>query len=372
LSINSKILSVTPIHLSIPLAKPAFVSTFHMKSVETCLVKVRTTDGLEGLGWCFSFGPERARALVAMVRDLAGILTGKDPTKLEENWECMRKSVSFVGRDGISAMAISSLDTACWDISAKIHEVPLWKFLGGRRNRIRCYASEGLWLNYSIEQLQEEALFFKNKGFGGMKLRVGKKDLKEDIDRVSAVRETVGKKMNLMVDVNQGWNQQKAFEAIESFKPFDLTWIEEPVDHEDYSLCSEVKRKSTIPICSGETNYNVGGMLRLLSDDCVDFLMPDLQRCSGITGWKKVSAVAKEFSIPITSHLFHEVSSHLMTLEEENCWCEYMPWWDCVFEKSCEVSKGEIILSQELGLGLKISDKALEKFAPPLGGGANG
>lgn len=368
MSIDSKILSVTPIHLSIPLVKPVFVSTFQMKYIETCLVRVRTLNGFEGIGWSFAFGAERARALVAMVRDLSGVLIGEDATKLEDNWDCMRKSVSFVGRDGISAMAISSLDTACWDISSKINEMPLWKYLGGKRTRVRCYASEGLWLNYSLQELIEEALLFKNQGFKGMKLRVGKSELQEDIDRISAVRETIGEEINLMVDVNQGWNKQKAFEAIESFNPFNLTWIEEPVDHEDYFLCSEVKRKSSIPICSGETNYNVTGMLRLLSDNCVDFLMPDLQRCSGITGWKKVSEIAQIYSIPITSHLFHEISSHLMSLENEDFWCEYMPWWDCIFEKEYKIFNGEIVLSEVPGIGLKIKEEALVKFSPPVGG----
>ncbi len=368
MSFDSKILSVTPIHLSIPLAKPVYVSTFHMKSVETCLVKVRTKDGLEGLGWSFAFGAERARAIVAMVRDLAGVLVGKDSTKLEENWNCMRNSVSFVGRDGISAMAIAALDTACWDISSKIFDMPLWKYLGGKRTNIRCYASEGLWLNYSLEQLQEEALFFKSQGFQGMKLRVGKDELQEDIDRIIAVREAVGEEMNLMIDVNQGWSREKAFEAIESLKLFNLTWIEEPVDHEDYFLCSEIRKKSSIPICSGETNYNVGGMLRLLSENCVDFLMPDLQRCSGITGWNKVSEVAQKYSITLTSHLFHEVSAHLMSKENEDFWCEYMPWWECIFEIKHQIYKGEMILSEEPGIGLEIKKGILDKFSPPVGG----
>ena len=368
MSEDSKILSVTPIHLSIPLAKPVYVSTFRMKSIETCLVKVRTKNGTQGLGWSFAFGAERARAISAMVRDLSGILIGKDSTKMEKNWDSMRKSVSFVGRDGISAMAIAALDTACWDISSKIYDMPLWKFLGGKKKKIRCYASEGLWLNYSLEELQEEALFFKNQGFQGMKLRVGKDELEEDVDRVCFVRETIGENINLMVDVNQGWSREKAFEAVEKLQAFNLTWIEEPVDHENYKLCSQIREKSSTPICSGETNYNVAGLLRLITDKCVDFLMPDLQRCSGITGWKKVSEIARKYSVPLTSHLFHEVSAHLMSNENTQFWCEYMPWWDCIFETKYQISKGTIILSEEPGIGLEIKKGVLDKFSPPVGG----
>ncbi len=361
------IVSMTPAHVCVPLPRPLKVATFEVRAVDTCCVTLRTKEGLKGHGWCFAFGPERVRAMLAMMRDLFSTLLGKNPADTTANWEAMRKAASFVGRDGISAMAMSALDTACWDLAAQAAGQPLWKFIGGERREIACYASEGLWLNLTIPELEKEAASFKARGFKAMKLRVGR-SVEEDVERIRAVREAIGGEVALMVDANQAWDVETAKKACRMFEPFDLCWVEEPVDYENVSGCAEVVQVSNIPICTGETNYNPRGMHHLLLAGAADVLMPDLERCSGVTGWRRAASLARDFGKPVTPHLFHEVSAHLMSAEAHGVWCEHMPWWECILKEPMEFREGKLVLSEKLGLGLEWEEEALRAFAPPVGG----
>ncbi len=352
----------------VQLPRPLKVSTFDLPGVDTCCVTLRTREGLSGVGWCFAFGAERLRALAAMVRDQFSTLIGKDPRNTEENWAAMRKSVSFVGRDGVSAHAIGALDTACWDIKAKAEGIPLWKLLGGGRTEIPCYASEGFWLNDSVEDLKKEAARLMTLGFAAVKHRVGKPTLEEDIERTRAVREAIGPEKKLMVDANQGWSVEQARAACRELEAFNLEWIEEPVDYEDVRGCAEVVAASNIPVCQGETSYNPRGMRHLLVAGAADVLMADLQRMSGVTGWLKAAEFAREFGKPITSHLFHDVSAHLMSAAPDSIWCEHMPWWEPIIKEPMEMKSGHLVLTEKPGLGIEWDDDAIQKFTHPAGG----
>lgn len=368
MSSNLSIQTISLGLVRVPLPRPLKVSTFDLPGVDTCCVTLRTREGIDGVGWCFAFGPERLRALAAMVRDQFSVLIGKDPRNTEENWNDMRQSVSFVGRDGISAHAIGALDTACWDIKAKAEGVPLWKLLGGERTEIPCYASEGLWLNDSVDDLQKEAASLIDGGHAAVKHRVGKPTLEEDIERTRAVHEAIGNEMTLMADANQGWSVEQAKEACRLLEEFDLTWVEEPVDHEDVRGCAEVAESSQIPICQGETNYNLRGMRHLLVAGAADILMADLQRLSGVTGWLKAAEAAREFGKPITPHLFHEVSAHLMSPFSDSVWCEHMPWWEPVLQEPMKVKNGHLLLTDQPGIGMEWDPAAIQKYTHPAGG----
>ena len=355
-------------HVRVPLPWPAAVSTFRIPAVDTCAITLRTREGLSGIGWCAAFGAERCRALMAMVRDLFGVLINKDAADTEENWAAMRQAASFVGRDGISAMAIAALDTACWDIKARAAGAPLWKLLGGDRREIPCYASEGLWINASEEELKTEAESFIGRGHAGMKLRVGLPSLGDDIARTAAVRGVIGPDATLMVDANQGWSVEEAKAACRELSAFDLEWIEEPVDHEDMCGCADVAADTDTPICQGETNWNSRGMHHLLVVGAADVLMADLQRCSGITGWLKAAAIAKEFGVPITPHLFHEVSAHLMSAAPHSIWCEHMPWWEPILKEPMPLEDGRLLLTDKPGIGIEWDEEACRRYAPVAGG----
>jgi L-alanine-DL-glutamate epimerase-like enolase superfamily enzyme len=355
-------------HVRAPLPKPAAVSTFQIPAVDTCAITLRTREGVSGVGWCAAFGAEKCRALMAMVRDLFGVLVGKDAGDTEGNWAAMRQAASFVGRDGISAMAIGALDTALWDIKAKAAGAPLWKLLGGERTEIPAYASEGLWINAEIGELREEAASFIERGHAGMKLRVGKPDLREDIARAAAVREVIGPEIALMVDANQGWTVERAKEACRALREFGPEWVEEPVDHEDVRGCAEVAADTDIPVCQGETSWNERGMRHLLVVGAADVLMADLQRCSGVTGWLRVAGAAREHGVPITPHLFHETSAHLMSATPHAVWCEHMPWWEPILSEPMAFKDGHLILTDKPGIGVEWDEVACRRYAPAPGG----
>ena len=167
---------------------------------------------------------------------------------------------------------------------------------------------------------------------------------------------------------NVPWSVEQAKVACRELEQFNLEWIEEPVDYEDVRGCAEVAASSQVPICQGETSYNPRGMRHLLVAGAADVLMADLQRMSGVTGWLKAAEVAREYGKPITPHLFHEVSAHLMTAAPEAVWCEHMPWWEPVIKEPMELKLGRLHLNEKPGLGIEWDEKAIRNFTHPAGG----
>ena len=265
-------------------------------------------------------------------------------------------------------MAKAAVEMALWEAYARMRGESLSKALGGTRREIPCYASEGLWLNASVEELQREAASLKARGFRAMKLRVGKPSLEEDLARVRAVREAIGADFPLMVDANQGWGLGPARRACRELEAGRLVWIEEPVDHEDIPGMAALVKESATDICTGETNYGPVGLRNILEAGGADVLMADLERCAGVTGWLRAARLAGEFGRPITPHLFHEVSAHLMSACPHAVWCEHMPWWEPILKEPLPVRDGLLVLPDKPGLGIEFDEAAIRRFAPPAGG----
>ncbi len=348
--------------VSIPLARPLMVATFTLPAIGSVLVDVRTDAGASGIGWMFAFGPKRLRAIQLLVEDLGGLLIGEDALAIERCWQTMWKSITFIGHSGVAVLAMAPLDTALWDIAGKVAGLPLYRLLGGARDRVEAYASEGLWLNLSVDELQREAEGFLRRGFRAMKLRVGKPDAEEDLVRVRAVREAIGPGAKLMVDANQGWDAPTAIRRGRRLEEFDLTWIEEPLPYEDIEGCAAVAAALDTPICTGETNYTSEDFRRMCQAGTADILMPDLMRMGGVTEWLKAARVCQAFRRPVTPHLFMEASAHLVAACPNAIWQEHMPWWEAILKEPVDFRDGMIHLRDRPGLGLEWDEKAVAKF----------
>jgi L-alanine-DL-glutamate epimerase-like enolase superfamily enzyme len=248
---------------------------------------------------------------------------------------------------------MSAIDTALWDIAGKAAGKPLYQLLGGYRSEIEAYASQGLWLHNTPDELAEEARTFVEQGFRGVKMRLGKPNPLEDLERVRIVREAVGPDVVLMVDVNQVWDAKTAIRMGRELEEFNLFWIEEPVPAHDLSASAEVRAALATPICTGETNYTHLEFRRLLETKAADILMPDLMRMGGITGWVKVAHLCQAHNVPVTPHLFMEVSAHLAGACPNAIWQEYQPWWMDCFKEPIRFADGKLLLSDRPGLGLE-------------------
>jgi len=219
--------------LSLPLAQPLTTSIHDIRSVDTVLVEMQGAGGAVGVGYCFAFGPKRARALQALVEDLAPIYEGAEATATRALFDRAWRSLNFLGHAGVAVMALAALDTACWDLAAQSAGLPLWRFLGADRPRVPAYASSGLWLHRSIDELVAEAQKFLAQGHRAMKMRLGKTRPGEDLERARALRAALGPDVKLLADVNQGWDEATAIRTGRALEEVGLFWLEEPLPYED-------------------------------------------------------------------------------------------------------------------------------------------
>ncbi|MEP4887881.1 MAG: enolase C-terminal domain-like protein, partial [Alphaproteobacteria bacterium] len=191
--------------LAVPMRRPIRTSFHDFSHAHTVLVQMRTDAGLTGMGWCFAFEERKADVLALLAEDLAALYTGRDPRAVRDNHAMAWKDMNFLGHAGASMIALSGIDTACWELAALAADVPLYRHLGGARTRVQTYASSALWLDRSIDALTAEALELVNDGHRAMKVRVGQADFMKDVERVREVRAAVGPDITLMVDANQAW-----------------------------------------------------------------------------------------------------------------------------------------------------------------------
>jgi L-alanine-DL-glutamate epimerase-like enolase superfamily enzyme len=356
-----KITRIDPVLASVPLPRPVKTSVHDIRAVDTVAVLVHTSAGLSGSGYCFAFGRHRARALFALVEDLIPLYEGEDPRGVRALHERAWRALNFIGHAGVSVMALSAIDTACWDVAAQHAGVPLYRYLGGTRARVPAYASSGLWLDYTTDELLREAQAFLAAGHRAMKMRLGRAPA-VDLERVRLVREAIGPEVRLLADVNQGWDEATAIRVGRELEAFGLYWLEEPLPYQDLAGVARVAAALDLPIATGETEYASSGMKRHLEARAGDILMPDLQRMGGITEFLKTATLCEAFHTPVSSHLFTEASAHLLAASPNGLILEHMDWWAQLFDAPVVLQDGHVVLSDRPGIGTALDPKALERF----------
>jgi len=356
-----KITAVRLHPLCVPLPRPVRTAIHAIRTADTILVELETDAGAVGVGYCFAFGAHRARALQALVEDLAPLYRGQDPRSARGLFEAAWRAINFLGHAGPAVMALGALDTACWDLAAQAAGVPLWRYLGATRTRVPCYASSGLWLDAEVDTLVREAEAFVAAGHRAVKMRLGRAPA-EDLERVRRVREALPPDVALLADANQGWDEITALRVGRALEPFQLFWLEEPLPYEDVAGYARLAAALDTPIAAGETEYGSLGMRRLLEARAVDVLMPDLQRLGGVTGFLKAAALAEAFHVPLASHLFPEVSAHVLAAAPTTLILEHMDWHAPLFEAPLRVVDGAALLPEAPGIGLRPDRAALGRY----------
>lgn len=358
-----KISAIEVHRLAVPLRRPIRTSVHDFSHAHTVFVQMRTDDGAIGTGWCFAFEAGKAAALAALVEDLAGIYQGRDPRAVRANFAAAWKDLNFLGHAGAAMFALSALDTACWDLAAQAAELPLFRHLGGDVTRVETYASSGLWLDRSVDELIAEAQGFIADGHRAMKMRAGRADYMLDIERVREVRAALGPDVTLMVDVNQAWPESTAIRAGRELEALGIFWLEEPVFYTDLEGCARVAAALDMRVATGETSYGSASMKQHLDARAADVLMPDLQRMGGVTEYLNTCVLCAAYNQPVSSHLFTEASAHVLASQPHGMMLEHMEWWDELFVTPIKVSDGSVVLSEAPGLGLELADGVLERFA---------
>jgi mandelate racemase len=342
-------------HASVRMARPMRTAIHETTHTENALVEV-CAEGLVGQGAALTLKPNQARAVCSMIADLSEDLTGRDARYVRAHWEDMWLRLNLTGQTGIGALALSALDTALWDLLAQQAGMPLYRLLGAAHAELPVY-TQGGWLSYPVQQLVEEALSYQEQGYRYYKMRVGSSDWRSDVSRVERVREALDPAVHLLVDANQGWATPDALTAARALDDLGLYWIEEPVEASNVDGCARVAAAITTPVAAGETVFGAAGFRPLIEQQAAGILMPDLQHCGGPSGFMRVATQADLADLPISGHLFAQVSVHLLAACRNALIVEHMPgWWDDLFDRPLDISGGVIRPPQDPGIGFRFSE----------------
>ena len=256
-------------------------------------------------------------------------------------------------------IAVAGVDMAAWDALARAAGTPLCVLLGCSIGPVPAYNSNGLWLR-SPAELAEEAMQLRDEGgFHGLKLRLGRQRLADDIATVEAVREAVGSEMNLMVDFDQGLQFGEALERCHAIDDLGLAWLEEPVVYDNLEGYARLTADLRTPLQIGENFYGPRALYTALQMKACDYVMPDFMRIGGVTGWRRAAAIAGAAGIPISTHLYPEVAAHVMRVSETAHWLEWQDWANPILQQPYEVKDGNLHIPDVPGVGLEWDEKAV-------------
>lgn len=318
----SKIISVETQLFRLPLAE-TLTDAKHGDHThfELITATVRLENGQEGTGYSYT-GGWGGHAIQAMIEhDLKPYLIGRDSEAIEELHDGMRWHIHYVGRGGISAFAIAAVDVALWDIRGKNSNRSLAEMAGGASKSCKAYVG-GIDLNFDLPRLLANMDSYLARGFNGVKIKIGKPDLSEDIDRIFAVRERIGSKAAFMVDANYGMSADKAIEAINRFKQANITWFEEPIDPDDLQGYRRIAAETGFPLAIGENCHSIHDFKLLGETGAFRYFQPDVSTCGGITTWLRAAEYAESQGISVCTHGMQELHVSLLAGRPNSGWLE--------------------------------------------------
>ncbi|WP_458189562.1 mandelate racemase/muconate lactonizing enzyme family protein [Haladaptatus sp. NG-WS-4] len=364
-----KIEEVESLVVSIPLQEPVAFATRVVEERDHTIVYVRTEDGTEGVGYTLGYGGADVVAQ-AIESILVPMIEGEDPRDTARLWRKMFDGTVQIGRKGVMVRAISCIDTALWDIKAKAAGMPLYKLLGGHADTVPAYASGGYYREgKGLEDLREEMKTYVDRGHDVVKMKVGRKPIEEEVERVRVAREAIGPDRTLLMDANGKWkNKQEAVRACRKFAEYDPYFIEEPVMPDSLDLYHEVNEALDYAVAGGELEFSRYGFADLLREDAVEIVQPDVSVVGGVTEWMRVANMAACHDIPVAPHYNWDLHIQLLAAIENGLWIEYfyrdsdVKAFDDVLEHPVEPEDGMIQLPQRPGHGVELDCDALDEF----------
>ena len=328
-----------------------------MTEVVFLFAEITTEQGHRGLGFSYSKragGP----AQYAHAKEVAEGIIGEDPNDIGKIYTKLLWAGASVGRSGVATQALAAIDIALYDLKAKRAGLPLAKLLGSYRDSVQTYNTSGGFLNATLDEVKERATQSINDGIGGIKIKVGLPDSKEDLRRVAGVREHIGWDVPLMVDANQQWDRATALRMGRQLEEFNLIWIEEPLDAYDFEGHAHLARVLDTPIATGEMLASVAEHKGLINANSCDIIQPDAPRVGGITQFLRLAALADERGLGLAPHFAMEIHLHLAAAYPREPWVEHFDWLDPLFEERLETKNGRMMVPDRPGLGVTLSEQA--------------
>ncbi len=325
------------------------------------LIDLYTEEGVVGRSYLEPYIPKSMRYLIPALHDLGEMFKGRRVAPVEL-YDTGRKSLYFVGYEGMSMIAVAGIDMAAWDALAKAAGVPLCVLLGGTIGAVPAYNSNGLWLKEPPAVAAEAVELCNEGGFKALKIRLGRERIVDDVAAIEAVRGAVGGDVKLMVDFNQGLSVGDALERGHAIDDLGLAWIEEPIVYDNLEGYARLAAELRTPIQIGENFYGPRDLYKALQMKACDYVMPDFMRIGGVTGWLRAAPIAAAAGIPVSTHLYPEVAAHVMRVTETAHWLEWQNWANPILQSPFEIRDSMLHIADLPGLGIEWDEKAVPAY----------
>jgi mandelate racemase len=347
--------------VSVPLRRPVVSKVGLFKDWPLILIDLRTREGIVGRSYLEPYLQNAARYVIPTIHDLAGAMQDQPLAPLDR-FQSNRRSLNLIGYEGVAMIAVAGLDMAIWDALAKAAGLPLAVLLGGSIGTVPAYNSNGLWLTDVTTLAKEAAELVAEGGFAGLKLRLGRDRLADDLAAIREVRNAAGDGIKLMVDFNQGLPLGDALQRCHALDDQALYWFEEPIAYDNTAGYAQLTRELRTPVQLGENFYGPRDLYEAVRSGAGDYMMPDLMRIGGVSGWLRAAPIAAAAGIQVSTHLYPEVAAHLMRVTETAHWLEWQDWADPILKQPFAVTNGHVEIPDVPGIGIEWDEAAVARY----------
>jgi L-alanine-DL-glutamate epimerase-like enolase superfamily enzyme len=346
--------------LRVPFSPPIADSTHVLKWMDLILVEVRAGEHT-GSSYMLSFdyAPALLKGLVDC--ELKRHVVGQDADDIRGVYERNLQATEYIGREGLAMWGVSAIDTALWDLLGRRLNVPAAVLFGRYADRVLVYGSGG-WISYTDEELADEVARYVQRGFAGVKLKIGSGHPDRDVERVRAVRRAVGFDRLVMADANQGLTLERALRFVRQVEDCQLDWLEEPFPKNDLESYTRLAAATDIPLAAGEREFGVEPFRRLIQARAIAVVQPDLLRAGGVTGWRQIAGVAESHLLRVAPHFYREYDVHLAAAVRGLIAIESFDWLDDLVEHPFEVRDGAAMVPDRPGFGVSFRREAMDEF----------
>jgi len=344
-----------------PLSQPIADATHDIPEIKFLIVEIETVSGILGQGYLLVFHFNE-QAITGAFRDLKDFVNHdyyiNETIKLCNKYA---EKSEYFGREGLLTWPAAALNLAMWDAWGKFKQQPVWKLLNGQLRKIPVYGSGG-WLSYSNDELLDEVMAYKSRGFQAVKIKVGSTDLERDVERLKKVREAIGRDLKIMIDANQGMQVADAINLFQKTKTLNIDWFEEPVDHHDYHGFAEIKKNTGANLAMGEREYNIKALSALTGIKALDIWQPDIIRIGGVEAWRESAFKAESAGIDVAPHYYKDYDIPLLCTINNGIAAESFDWIDGLIDKPMKIENGFTLPRKEPGWGFLFQHASLEEI----------
>jgi L-alanine-DL-glutamate epimerase-like enolase superfamily enzyme len=347
----------------IPVDPPRGDAIQKFTALELAIVTITDRAGRAGSGFGYTIGTGGATILTLLRSELLPQLFGLDARRITLIHHRLSQSIHALTPGCLASTALAAIDVALWDLAGRRAGMPLWMLLGGARDRVPIYNTHVGWLDRPLDELTGRCRqAVERDGFRALKLKVGKADPAEDLERVARVREAVGSKTTLMIDANQSWTVDEAIRRLRGLDRYDLVWIEEPLAATDIEGLVTLGRHTAIPRAGGESLYTIASFSDCVRRGALDILQPDVARVGGITRAMEVCHLADAAGLRVAPHVSPELSVTVAAAVPNSLFIEFIPQMEPVLARPVRIEDGFAIPPDRPGHGIEFDEAALGRY----------